>query len=112
MLVMVEPHQSRRDPSRPPTHPGAILRDIVLGDGKLTKVALAAALGISRQMLYGLLAERHDLTPEMAVRLAYVLGSRAEFWLSLQRAYDLWHAQQRIDPRSLTVLRQRPFPPG
>jgi len=102
---MTKPRQSLRNPDRPPTHPGAILRDIVLAEGKPTKGAFAAALGISRQMLHGLLTEKHDVTPEMAVRLAHVLGSRAEFWLSMQRARDLWHAERRVDLRNLTVLR-------
>lgn len=102
---MVEPRQSLRDPSRPPTHPGAILRDIVLADGELTKVALAAALGISRQTLHGILSEKHPITVEMAVRLGHVLGNGSGIWLGMQHAHDLWHAERKIDVSKLKVLR-------
>lgn len=93
-----------RNPHRPPTHPGAILREDVLPALEMSKSELAAALGISRQMLHGLLTEKHAVTAEMAVKLGHVLGNGPGIWLRLQQAHDLWHAERKVDTSKLTVL--------
>jgi len=101
---MTETRRSLRSPNRPPVHPGAILNEIVLeGDGP-SRSELAAALGISRQMLHGLLTEKHGITAEMAVKLGHVLGNGPGIWLRMQQAYDLWHAERSVDTSKLTVL--------
>lgn len=101
---MTEPRRSLRDPNRPPVHPGAILRDIVLEGEGPTKTEFAAALGISRQMLHGILMEKYPVTVEMAVRLGHVLGNGPGLWIRMQQAYDLWHAERKIDVSKLKVL--------
>jgi addiction module HigA family antidote len=101
---MTEKRHIRRDPSRSPVHPGAILNDIVLEGDNLSKAELAAALGISRQMLHGLLTQKHAITAEMAVKLGHVLGNGPGIWLRMQQAYDLWHAERSVDRSRLKVL--------
>ena len=96
--------QSLRDPNRPPIHPGAIIRDVSLPALNLTKSAFANALGISRQMLHGILSEKHPITVETAIRIGHVLGNGPNLWINLQRTYDLWHAQRNIDLSKLPVL--------
>ena len=96
-----------RDPDRPPVHPAEIIREDVLPALNLTKADFAAALGISRQMLHGILNEKHPVTVEMAVRLGHVLGNGADIWVRLQQAHDLWHAKRNIDTSKLTVLANR-----
>ncbi len=86
-----------RDPNRAPTHPGAILREDVLPATGLTATALAQRLGVSRQTVHALLAERSAVTPEMAVRLGRLCGNGPGIWLRLQQARDLWHAQRTVD---------------
>ncbi len=99
--------KSRRDPDRCPTHPGAIFREISFPALKISKSEFAAALGISRQMLHGIMTEKHPVTIEMAVRFGHVLGNGPELWINMQRTCDLWHAQRRID---LSKLKQVYFP--
>jgi addiction module HigA family antidote len=70
----------------------------------MTKSEFAAALGISRQMLHGILTEKHPITVDMAVRLGHVLGNGPGIWLRMQQAHDLWHAERRIDTSKLTVV--------
>ena len=41
-----------RSTERCPTHPGAFLREMVLPAMSVSKVDIAAALGVSRQTLY------------------------------------------------------------
>lgn len=55
-------------------------------------------------MLHGLLAEKHGITAEMAVKLGHVLGNGPGIWLRMQQAYDLWHAERTVDTSKLKVL--------
>jgi antitoxin HigA-1 len=100
--VMVE--YPKRAANRCPTHPGAMLREIVLPALKLSKVEIAQALGVSRQTLYDILAERQPVTPAMAVRLAAVFDTSSASWLAMQNAYDLWHATKDVDVSGLRRL--------
>ena len=85
-----------RKMERRPTHPGEILREDFIPDYDLTVSGLARALGVSRQTVNELLRERRALSPEMALRLARLFGNSPEFWLNLQRAVDLWEAEEAI----------------
>lgn len=92
---------------RRPSHPGEILREDFMPDYGLTVSGLAEALGVSRQTVNELLRERRSLSPEMALRLSTLFGNSAEFWLNLQRAVDLWDAQEALkdDMRRIKPLR-------
>jgi addiction module HigA family antidote len=81
---------------RPPTHPGAILREDVLPALRLSVSDAARQLGVSRQMLHRILACRAPVTPDMAVRLGKFCGNGPGLWLRLQQAFDLWHAERRL----------------
>ncbi len=98
--------RKRRSAERCPTHPGAFLREMVLPAIAMSKVDIAAALGISRQTLYDILAEKQPVTPGMAVRLGAVLGTSAASWLKMQVAYDLWRAEREIDTSKLHPLKE------
>lgn len=83
-------------PVMEPSHPGEILRDDVLPALELSVAEAARQLRVSRQMLHAILAGRSAVTPEMAVRLGRFCGNGAAFWLRMQAAYDLWHAERRL----------------
>lgn len=89
-------YTAKRDPSRCPFHPGAVLTDILL-DVHLPKTEIATMLGISRQHLHDLLAERKPVSPNIAARIGKVFGGGATTWIQLQAAYDAWHAERDID---------------
>ncbi len=96
---------AKRSSERCPTHPGALLREIVLPAMPASKTEIAAALGISRQALYDLLSERQPVTPLMAVRLGLVFEQSAASWLNMQSAFDLWHAERSIDKSKVKPLK-------
>lgn len=73
----------------PPTHPGEILREDLLPALGVSKTRIAGLLGVSRQTLYALLSEEQPVTVPMALRLGRLLGTTPEFWVNLQRNYDL-----------------------
>jgi addiction module HigA family antidote len=81
---------------RLPTHPGAILRDDVLPALAIPVSRAAQALGVSRQTLHKILAEKAPVTPEMAVRIGKFCGNGAEIWLAMQSAYDLARAKAAL----------------
>ncbi|MHB8746557.1 MAG: HigA family addiction module antitoxin [Gammaproteobacteria bacterium] len=81
---------------RPPTHPGAVLREDVLPDLGLTVSAFARSLGVSRQTIHKLLIEKQGVSAEMALRLGKFLGNGPLLWLRMQEAYDLWHAEKAL----------------
>src|SRR5437762_4965625 len=74
----------KRSAERGPTHPGAFLREMVLPAIAVSKVDIAAALGVSRQTLYDILAEKQPVTPGMAVRLGTVFETSSASWLRMQ----------------------------
>jgi addiction module HigA family antidote len=90
----------------PPVHPGEILREDVLPALGLSVLVAAEKLGITRQTLHRIIAHENPrpITPEMAVRIGKLVGNGARLWLSLQSAYDLWHAERCVDTRKIPTL--------
>jgi antitoxin HigA-1 len=80
----------------PPAHPGAVLREDVLPALGRPKTEIAALLGVSRQTLYDILAEKQPVTPAMALRLGKLLGNGPDLWLNLQRKHDLHVAEREL----------------
>jgi addiction module HigA family antidote len=85
-----------------PTHPGAILRDMLAelaDDGSyqfapLTQKELAKRLGVSRWAVSELIHERRTMTADLAIRLSRVFQTTPDIWMNLQKAVDLWDAGQ------------------
>lgn len=94
----------KRDASRPPTHPGAFFRDVVLPALGVSKSEIARALGVSRHTLYQLLDERTRVTPEMALRLGKLCGDGPEVWLAMQTKRDLWDVKRSFDTSRIPTL--------
>jgi addiction module HigA family antidote len=78
----------------PPIHPGEYLREDILPDTGLSVSAAAKALGVSRQMLHDILAERKPLSAVMCLKVSKLFGSSPELWMRLQASYDLKKAAQ------------------
>lgn len=93
-----------RNPDRCPTHPGELLReDVIPATGK-SKAGIARMLGISRQHLHDILAERKPVSPEVAVRLGKLFGNDPLLWIRMQGAYDAWHACREVDVSAVPTL--------
>jgi addiction module HigA family antidote len=96
-------YKAIRDPNRCPTHPGALLADIIPDSGK-SKTEVARLLGISRQHLYDLLAERKPFSPMVAARVGKLFGNGPGLWLRMQAAYDAWHAERDVDVSGIPTI--------
>lgn len=95
-MAKVKEYLVTEAPKMAPVHPGEILREDVLPALGLSVIETAKELRVSRQTLHRILAGKMAVSPEMAVRLGKFCGNGAGFWLRLQAAYDLWHAEQRL----------------
>lgn len=93
-----------RNPDRCPTHPGELLREDVIPETGKSKAEIARMLGISRQHLHDVLAERKPVSPEVAVRLAKLFGNEPLFWIRMQGAYDAWHASREVDVSGVPTM--------
>jgi len=93
----------------PPVHPGAVLREDILKEMKLSITKTAENLQVSRKQLSEVVNEVSAISAEMAVRLEDAFGVNAEFWLDMQKAYDIWkikhsgrvHGIRRIGAESI-----------
>jgi antitoxin HigA-1 len=86
---------------RPP-HPGSMIRDLIKGirletGQDLTIRQMAKGLGITPKTLSNILNEHQGISSEMAIRLSEAFGSTPDFWLKLQRDYELWHAELKVN---------------
>jgi addiction module HigA family antidote len=83
--------------ARRPTHPGEILRDIVLPDLGLSVSEAARQLGVSRQTLHSIMSGKSAVTAEMALRFGRFCGNGPGLWMRMQQAFDLWEAQSQLN---------------
>jgi antitoxin HigA-1 len=87
-----------------PTHPGALLAEDVIPATGRSKTEIAKLLGISRQHLHDILAERKPVSAEVAVRLGKLLGNGPRLWIGMQAAYDTWQAEHDIDVSAIPTI--------
>lgn len=85
-------------------HPGEILREEYLVPLNMTAHALVMELHAPASRINDIVRERRAVTPDDALRLARYFGTTAQFWLNLQRSYDLKRAESyEIDDGQLAA---------
>ncbi len=70
----------------------------------ISQTAFAARLEISFSRLNEIIRGRRGVTPDIALRLARVLGMSADFWLGLQQDWDIWHAERSESASAIARL--------
>lgn len=80
-----------------PVHPGEILREEYIRERGLTITEVAKGLGIARANLSAIVNERAGISPELAVKLSEAFGNTSQFWVNMQKNYELWHAEKRVN---------------
>jgi addiction module HigA family antidote len=91
----------------PPIHPGEQLREEFLKPLSITPYRLAKDLNVPITRIQDIVAERRAITGDTALRLARYFGTTAEFWLNMQRDYDLEIAAQSLGDRLETEVKPR-----
>ncbi|MCI0400995.1 MAG: HigA family addiction module antitoxin [Gammaproteobacteria bacterium] len=80
---------------RSPTHPGEMLLKEFLQPLAVTQKEFAKHLGWTYARLNEIVKGRRGVTAESALALGDALKTGPEFWLNLQRDWDLWDSMQR-----------------
>lgn len=70
-------------------HPGIILKEDVIEANGLSISKAADLLDVSRLTLSKIANGKGSITPNIALRIEKVFGGNADFWLKMQRGYDL-----------------------
>ena len=87
-----------------PCHPGEVLVELYLEPLGMSAIALAQRLKVPRTRIERLVKGETALTVDTAMRLSKFFGNTAEFWMNLQRAYDLARARKTADLSDITPL--------
>jgi len=90
-----------------PVHPGEVLREEFLVPLELSANRLAQVLGIPTNRITEIVGERRNVTADTALRLARAFGTTSEFWMNLQKTYELRTAEIEIGS---SLKKIRPLP--
>jgi antitoxin HigA-1 len=75
-----------------PIHPGEILREEFMRPAGISGISingLALALRVPATRISAIVNERRGITADTALRLSRYFSTTSEFWMNLQRDYDL-----------------------
>jgi addiction module HigA family antidote len=81
--------------SRTPIHPGEILGDELKEIG-MTGAACSRILKVPENRIPAIIRGSRNITPDTALRLGKWFGTSPEFWMNLQRSYELRKAKLEI----------------
>jgi antitoxin HigA-1 len=85
-------------------HPGEILRQQMEELG-LSANAIAARIGVPPNRISTILRGTRSITADSALRLGRFFGQTPEFWMNLQRSYDLVIAERAIGKQLKSIRR-------
>ncbi len=83
---------------RPPTHPGEMLLKEFLEPLGLSQSLFAKHLGWTYARLNEIVNRKRGVTASSALAFAEAFNMEPEFWMNLQRDWDLWHEKQEREP--------------
>ncbi|MCY3958593.1 MAG: HigA family addiction module antitoxin [Chloroflexi bacterium] len=84
-------------------HPGTHLAEM-LEELEVSQYRLARTVGVPPRRINEIVHGRRSVTADTALRLGKALGMTPEFWLNLQRMYDLEVARATTDLSSIEPL--------
>ena len=91
----------------PPIHPGEILLEEFLRPLGMSMNRLADELHVPANRITQIVEGRRSVTGETALRLARYFGTSPEFWLGMQKDYDLQVARDEFEAEVEREVRPR-----
>ena len=82
---------------RDPIHPGETLREDLEALG-MSAAELSRRIEVPVSRITETLDGRRSITGDTASRLGRFFGTSGEFWLNLQKLYELRHAERKSGP--------------
>ena len=86
-----------------PIHPGEHLAEI-LDELEISASRLARAIDVPPRRINDIVRGRRSVTADTALRIGQALGMTPEYWLNLQRMYDLDLARADADVNAIKPL--------
>lgn len=86
-----------------PIHPGEHLAEFIKELG-ITQYRLAKTIGVPPIRVHAIVNRRRSVTADSALRIGRALGTTPDFWLNLQRMYDLDVARSTTDVSGIEPL--------
>ena len=92
-----------------PVHPGEILLEEFMKPSAPPNNAnmLAKAIDVPANRITAILKGQRGITGDTAVRLSAFLNTTAEFWMNLQKTYELRLAERALPDRVRKHIEQR-----
>ena len=87
-----------------PSHPGDVLQELYLTPLDMSAIMLAKRLNVPRTRIERLVRGQTGVTADTAMRLARFFGTTPEYWMNLQRAWDLARAREQVDVSDIEPL--------
>ena len=81
-----------------PVHPGEVLLEEFMkpADPPINANMLARALDVPANRITAIIKRQRGITGDTAVRLAAIFNTTAEFWMNLQKTYELRLAEKAL----------------
>ena len=86
-----------------PIHPGEHLAEI-MAELSITQYRLAKTIGVPPIRIHDIVHRRRSITADTALRIGQALGMTPDYWLNLQRIYDLDVARAKTDVSAIKSL--------
>jgi addiction module HigA family antidote len=80
-------------------HPGEFLLEDFMKPLGLSANALSIALRVPVTRISEITRERRGVTADTAMRLSLYFGTTPDFWMNMQKAYELGVAKKELLPR-------------
>ena len=87
-----------------PSHPGEVLKELYLVPLEMSAITLSKKLLVPRTRIERLLRGDTALTADTAMRLAKFFSTTPEYWMNLQRAWDLASVRETTDVSEIKPL--------
>ena len=79
-----------------PIHAGEILLEEFMQPFALSQNALAKSLNVTPRRINEIVNKKRAITADTALRLSKFFGNSAEFWMNLQKSYELEMAKNKF----------------
>ena len=89
VFVREKPEPRKAKKQRPPLHPGEMLREDFLIPLGMTAEVLADEIKVPARRVVAIVKERQGLDADLCLRLSRFLGMPPEFWMNVEKAYEL-----------------------
>jgi addiction module HigA family antidote len=83
--------------AREPIHPGEFLAD-ELEEIEITATELSRQIDVPPNRISQIVRGKRDITADTALRLGQFFGTGPEFWMNLQKTYELDKAKAELGP--------------